>query len=169
MTVRAAPPEDQTYAVPPSAWVLGWASVAMQLVTLADRGIASEESALVSVPLAALVIAWVSAGVVRARMVRTCLAGIVLLLVTIAGVIDLVDGASPLELAGTAAAAVALGAFVSYVRSDCFGALRADRRAVPPGFGSLVVLAAVVGVLGGFTAPVDDPSRGSGVHLRIGL
>jgi hypothetical protein len=147
--------------------VLAWASVVMQLVTLADNGTAGEQSALVSVPLAALLLAYVSAGVIRARMVRTWLAGIVLVLVVLASVIDLFAGPSLLEVAGTAAAAVALGAFVSYLRSACFARLRADRVASPIGFGGLVALAALVGALGGLTAPVDSSGPGDGVHLRI--
>ncbi|MDN4163501.1 hypothetical protein [Nocardioides abyssi] len=167
MTVDAAP-REQTFAAPASAWVLAWSSVAVQMATLADRGTAGEESALVSVPIGALLVAWVSAGVVRGRMVRTCLAGVILLLVVVGGVLDLVAGPSALELAGTAAACVALGAFVSYVRSDCYARLRADRRtALPTGFTGLVVLAVVVGALGGLTAPVATADQGSGVHLRI--
>ncbi|MDN4173148.1 hypothetical protein QWY28_09360 [Nocardioides sp. SOB77] len=168
MTVDAAP-REQTYAVPASAWALAWASVAMQLVTLVDRGVADEEAALVSVPLSALVVAFVSAGVVRARMVRTCLAGIILLLVAVTSVIELVAGPSLLELVGTATAAVALAAFVSYVRSDCFAALRADRDAAPSGLGGLVAIAVLVGALGGLTAPVDRPDQGPGLHLRLDL
>ncbi|NHC24685.1 hypothetical protein G6553_16085 [Nocardioides sp. IC4_145] len=165
MTVDAAT-RGQTCTVPPSAWVLAWASVVMQLVTLADRGTAGEQSALVSMPLAALLVAYVSAGVIRARMVRTWLAGIVLVLVVLASVIDLVTGPSLTELLGTGAAVVALGAFVSYLRSDCFARLRADRDASPAGLGGLVALAALVGALGGLTAPVE-PGQEPGVHLRI--
>jgi hypothetical protein len=148
--------------------VLAWASVVMQLVTLADRGTAGEQSALVSMPLAALLVAYVSAGVIRGRMVRTWFAGIILVLVVIGGVIELVAGPSLLELLGTVAAGVALAAFVSYLRSDCFARLRADRRAaLPAGFIGLVVLAALVGALGGLTAPFDSSGQNDGVHLRI--
>ncbi|MTB95722.1 hypothetical protein GGQ22_11555 [Nocardioides sp. zg-579] len=168
MTVDAAP-REQTYDVPTSAWVLAWASVVMQLTALAERGAANGEAALISVPLSALVVAWFSAGVIRARMVRTWLAGIVLLLVTIGSVVDLVTGPPLLDLVGTAAAVAAFAAFVSYVRSDCFAALRADRDASPSGLGGLVAVAILVGALGGLIAPLDGPDQGPGVHLRIGL
>ncbi|MBC9731978.1 hypothetical protein [Nocardioides marmotae] len=168
MTVDVAP-REQTYDVPASAWVLAWASVVMQATTLADRGVADGEAALISVPLAALLVAWVSAGVIRARMVRTCLAGIVLLLVTIGSVVDLVTGPPLLDLVGTAAAVTAFAAFVSYVRSDCFAALRADRDAAPSGLAGLVAIAILVGALGGLIAPLDGPGQGPGVDLRINL
>jgi hypothetical protein len=58
------------HEVPQSAWVLGWACLAGQVASLVERGATDGDSALFSVPLSALVVAWVSHGVLRARMIR---------------------------------------------------------------------------------------------------
>lgn len=154
--------------VPSSAWVLGWASLAAQLVTLADRGPASGESALLSVPLSALVVWWVSSGVLRARMVRTWMAGIVLLLVAVLGPISLLVEPSPLSILGAITGVVAFAAFVSYVRSDLFAQLRAEPARTPAAFGGLLALAVTVGALGGLTAP-PTPDQQPDRQVRIGL
>lgn len=81
-----------THEVPGSAWVLGWACLAGQVASLFQRGPTDVLSALISVPLSALVVAWVSSGVLRARTVRTCLAVILLLLMALAFVVGALGG-----------------------------------------------------------------------------
>ena len=156
--------------VPGSAWLLGWASLAAQLVALADRGFANVPSAAVSVPLSALVVTWVSYGVLRARMVRVWLAGIILGLVSLFGLIALVVGPSLGELAEAVTSFVALGAFVTYLQSECFARYRAEPDRAGPDLTGLVSLALVVGALGGLTATESGPAdSSSGFHIRIGL
>ena len=69
--------------VPQSAWVLGWACLVGQVATLLDRGVTGADSMLLSAPLSALAVGWVSYGVLRARLVRTWFAGILLGLVAL--------------------------------------------------------------------------------------
>ncbi|HYF73417.1 MAG TPA: hypothetical protein VD864_11390 [Nocardioides sp.] len=157
------------YAVPGSAWLLGWACLASQLVSLADRGSATVESALLSVPLSALVVAWVSSGVLRARLVRTWFAGIILLLVALFGLVAVVVDPSPLTLLEVLTRVVAFGAFADYVRSDLFASLREDPSRAGPDLSGLVALAVLVGALGGLTAPAGPADRESDFHVWIGL
>lgn len=152
---------------PSSAWVLGWASLVGQVATLVERGATDAGSALISVPLSALVVAWVSYGVLRARMVRTWFAGIVLLLVALFGLLGLHGDVSLPALVGAACGVVAFAALLAYTRTGRFGLLREDPQRTVPALGGVLALAVLVGALGGLTAPVAD--QGSGVHIRISL
>jgi len=152
--------------VPQSAWVLGWACLAGQVASLVERGATDGDSALFSVPLSALVVAWVSHGVLRARMIRVWFAGILLLLTAFFGLLGLVADASLSALVAAVAGVVALVALVAYTQTDCFASLRQDKKSAGPAFGGLVAIAIVVGALGGLTAV---PGEQSGFHVRIGL
>lgn len=158
-----------THEVPRSAWVLGWASLTGQVATLAERGANATESALISVPSSAPVVAWVSYGVLRARMVRVWLAGVLLLLMALFGLVGLVGDASLSALVAAAAAVVAFAALLGYTRSDCFALLREEPRRPAPAFGGTVALAVTVGALGGLTATPSADEQQSGFHIRIGL
>ena len=166
MTVTGTP---TTHEVPQSAWVLGWACLAGQVASLAGRGVTDIDSALISVPLSALVVTWVSYGVLRARMVRTWFAGILLLLMVLFGLFGLFFDTSLPALVGVVAGVVALAALLAYTRSDCFARLREEPRRTGPAFGGLVAIAVVVGALGGLaTAPGADEQQ-VGFHIWIGL
>jgi hypothetical protein len=156
-----------TREVPASAWVLGWACLAAQVVSLSERGATDLVSALISVPLSALVVAWVSWGVLRARTVRTWLAAILLLVVALLAVLGLVVDVSLSAVVGAVASVVAVVALVAYTRTDWYAGLRGETQRGIPALRGLVVLAVVVGGLGGLTtAPGDE---GSGFHVRVGL
>jgi hypothetical protein len=156
--------------VPGSAWLLGWASLAGQLVTLAERGPANLPSALISVPLSALVVAWFSYGVLRARMVRTWIAGILLGLMSLLSLVALVVEPSLGVLAEAGTIIVAFGAFLAYIQSDCFARYRAEPDRVGPDLAGLVTLAVVVGALGGLTAANHGPAdQQSGFNVWVGL
>lgn len=159
--------QETTYAAPRAVWVLAWSSLVGQLVALADRGVTDGDSALVSVPLSALVVAWVSAGVIRGRMVRTVLAGVILAVIALASVVGLLVDPSALGLLEAVLASVSLAAYVAHVRNPVVARLQADRRAEPAGLAGLVALAILVGGLGGLTAPVPDD--GPGFHVRISV
>ena len=156
-----------THELPPSAWVLGWASLVGELASLAERGTTDAGSALISVPLSALVVGWVSYGVLRARMVRTWFAGIVLLLMALLGLVGLVLDGSLIALVEVASSVVAFVALLAYTRSDRFAELRAEPQRPVPALGGVMALAVVVGALGGLTAAAGD--QGPGVHIRISL
>lgn len=162
----------QPQEMPGSAWLLGSACLAGQVVTLVDRGLTESDAALISASLSALVVAWVSYGVLRARTVRTWLAGILLALMALLGLVDLLTDASLSDLVGAAASVTALAALVAYTRTDVFAVLREHpNRPAPPlgGLGGLVALAIVVGALGGLTAVPDARQGQSGFHVRVGL
>ena len=117
-------------------------------------------------PLSALVVAWVSSGVLRARTVRTWLAGILLVLGALFGGLGLLEDTSLLAVVRVVAIVVAAVALVAYTRSDWYAGLRETRRRVPA-LGGLVALAFLVGALGGLTAAPDtDEVR---VYNRVGL
>ena len=83
-------------AVPPlpsSIWVVAWASLAGQAVLLAWQGVRPDDevSLVLSVVLGALLVGYVSAGVVRARTVRLAFAWVVLVLSLIAELVGLVS------------------------------------------------------------------------------
>lgn len=73
-------------------------------------------------------------------------------------------------LAGAVTSAVALGAFLSYVQSECFARYRAEPDRIGPDLAGLVTLAVVVGALGGLTEASSGPDDGeTGFHVRVGL
>lgn len=153
--------------LPQSAWVLGWASLISEVATLAERGGTNAESAVLSVPLTALVVWWVSRGVLRARMVRTWFAGILLGLVALLSVVGLFADTSVFDVVTAITAIVAFAAFWSYTQSTCFARIREQPDRTVPDLGGILMLAIFVGALGGLTAPVAH--QGPGLHVRIGL
>lgn len=155
--------------VPQSAWVLGWSSLVGQVAALLARGVTDADSALLSVPLSALVVGWVSYGVLRARLVRTWFAGILLGLGALLSVVGLLLDPSPADLVGAVTAVVAFVALLAYTRTDAFARLREDPRALGQAFGALVLLAVTVGALGGLALAPGDERQGSGFNIRIGL
>jgi hypothetical protein len=155
--------------VPRSAWVLGWACFAGQVAALLARGTTDADSALLSVPLSALVVGWVSYGVLRARLVRTWFAGILLGISALLGGVGLLLEPSPANLVAVATSAVAFAALLAYTRTAAFARLREDPRALGQAFGPLVALAVTVGALGGLTLAPGDDRQGSGFNVRIGL
>lgn len=158
-----------TPAVPQSAWVLGWACLAGEVATLVERGTTDADSALLSVPLSALVVAWVSYGVLRARMVRVWLAAVLLLLTALFGLVALLAEASVSAVVGAVTSVVAFAALLVYTRSQCFAQLHEEPRGKVPALGGLVAMAVVVGALGGLATDPGADDHQSGFHVRVGL
>lgn len=158
-----------THEVPQSAWVLGWACLAGEVATLVDRGATDAASALISVPLSALVVAWVSYGVLRARMVRVWFAASLLLLTALFGLVALVVDPALSTLVGVVTGVVAFAALLVYTRSDCFAWLHEGPPRKIPALGGLVAIAVAVGALGGLAATPGADDQQSGFHIRIGL
>ncbi|WP_395690265.1 hypothetical protein [Nocardioides sp.] len=157
---------------PPSAWALAWMCLAGQVLALAARGPSRSDPVwvLLSMVLSAAVVAWVSAGVLRARTGRLVLVWIVFgiqLLLVVAGLATGESGlAAALEVVPAVGQAVALWCFC---RTDWFRQERerGGDEAGRPSVAGLVLVAVVVGALGGFTAPAtgDNPPQ----QLRVGL
>jgi hypothetical protein len=140
---------EQPGATPPlpsSIWVVALASLAGQAVLLVREGarLDDEVSLVLSVVLGALLVGYVSAGVVRARTVRVVVAWVVLSLAT---------------------TAVALAGLARFRRTDWY-AWQCKKSPVHDGarIGHLVTIGVLVGVLGGLIGPVDD-----GLDVRISV
>lgn len=143
--------------------MVAWASLVGQAVFLVQHGVRDdgELSLLVSVVLSALILGYVSAGVVRARMVRFVLAMVALSLVLVAEIVGLVGVDGPTDtvvlLFSLATTVVSLAALASFSRTDWFSWQRTKppaRQGTP--IVPLVAIAVLVGVMGGLIGPVDN-------------
>ena len=160
-----------TPPLPSSIWVVAWASMAGQAVRVVPQGVRldDEVSLVLSVVLGALVVGYVSAGVVRARTVRLVLAWVVLVLGLIAELVGLVSvddlGQAALVILSLATTVVALAGLARFRRTDWY-AWQRTKPSVHDGtpIGQLVAIGVVVGVLGGLAVPVDD-----GLNVRISV
>lgn len=157
--------------VPAAAWALAWICLAGQVLALVLRGPSASDpsSVLVSVVLSALVVGWVSAGVVRARPGRFWFAAILFGLMAVLGVVSVVvqlPETDPGELLELGFSVAQLGALVALSRTAYFRALRADPSRAPDVAG-LVLVAIVVGALGGLTAPSIGQDGPRQVQVRL--
>lgn len=157
---------EQTVVTPPlprSIWVVALASLAGQAVLLVHEGVRLDDeiSLALSVVLGALLVGYVSAGVVRARTVRLVLAWVVLgmgLVTELAGLISVDDPRqASLAVLSIATTAVALAALARFRRTDWY----AWQRTKPPShdgapIGRLVAIGVLVGLLGGLVGPAGD-------------
>lgn len=148
--------------LPDSAWVLGWLFLGGQVVQILQRGFNQSGPAWVvlSVVLTAVVVRWFAAGVLRARTGRLVVVWILLSL----GLLFSLLGGDLLVTAFTAAQLVALGVFSS---TDYFRIQRTRNDATSVEIGGVLVLAVVVGILGGLTAQSDGDNPP--IQLRVGL
>ncbi|MGN0065327.1 MAG: hypothetical protein ACI379_13895 [Nocardioides sp.] len=163
-----AAPSGQHPPLPGSIWVVAWASLAGQAVALLDRGTRSgdETGMLLSVVLGAVIVGYVSAGVVRARPIRVALAWLVLVLSGGGELFLLLSGDTQDELVGLALVAtsvVAIAALWSFCLSDWYAWQRGrPSTGLGESIGGLVLIAVVVGVLGGMAAPAEN-----GIQLNV--
>ena len=157
--------------LPTSIWVVAWASLAGQAVLLARQGgrLEDEVSLVISVALGAIIVGYVSAGVVRARTVRLVLAWVVLVLSAVGELVGLVSvddpGQAALTVLALATTAMAMAGLAMFHDTDWFAWQRTKpsvREGAP--IGQLVAIGVFVGVLGGVTGPVDD-----GFDVRISV
>lgn len=157
---------NSTPSLPRSIWVVAWASLAGQALLLSEQGVRfeNEVSLVVSVALGALLVAYVSSGVVRARTVRLVLAWIVLLVSLVVELIALPE-AEVLDLLSLGSTIVTVAALAVFSRTHWF-AWQRDKPSTRQGasIAGLVAVAVLVGVLGGLTGPVDD---GVQVDVRV--
>jgi hypothetical protein len=159
-------PGPTTPPLPTSIWVLAWVSLASQVATFVLRGAKAEnEASLIgSVLLGVLLVVFVSAGVIRARMVRVVLVWVVLALSGLAELVGLFNPDTAADvvgsLVGLATTVVSLVALNQFRQSAWY----AWQRTKPPtdqgeSISGLLAIAAVVGVLGGLVGPADDGFR----------
>jgi hypothetical protein len=157
--------------LPRSIWVVAWVSLAGQVLLLVQEGVRHDDavSLVGSVVLGALLVGYVSAGVVRARTVRLVLAWVVLVLSAIAELVGLGlaedPGDAALLVLSLATTALAVAGLARFRRTDWY----AWQRTKPPAregapIGQLVAVGVIVGALGGLSAPADD---GVQVSVRV--
>ena len=165
---------EQPGATPPlprSIWVVAVASLAGQAVLLARPGgrLDDEISLVLSVVLGALVVGYVSAGVVRARTVRLVLAWVVLVLgmiVELVGLVSIDDlGRATLDVLSLATTTAALAGLAKFSGTDWYAWQRTKPSAHEGApIGQLVAIGVLVGVMGGLTGPVGD-----GLDVRVNV
>lgn len=157
--------------LPRSIWIVAWASLAGQAVLLAQQGVRSDDevSLVLSVVLGALLVGYVSAGVIRARTVRLVVAWVVLVLSLIVELVGVATFDGPrqgvLAVLALGTTVVLMAGLASFHRTGWF----AWQRQKPPAhagapIGRLVAIGVLVGVLGGLVGVVDD-----GFDVRISV
>lgn len=162
-----------TPPLPQSIWVLAWVSLVGQVITVLGRGLGQPNaiSYLLSMALGIALLTFVSAGVVRARGFRVGLAWVVLVLSTGFGLLAVVNGGSTVDvltaLLAVAINGVSLVALHRFSQSDWY----AWQKTRPPAtegasIRGLLVIAAVVGALGGVTGAATE--TGTGFSFRLG-
>ncbi|MCF6379856.1 hypothetical protein L2K70_19765 [Nocardioides KLBMP 9356] len=163
-TTVDAPPTPGWPAVPTSAWALAWSFVAGQVIALAERGPQDDSAWPLSILAGVVVVTFVSHGVMRARWVRFWLVVLLLVASAVAALFDLVNDG------WTAAGAALLGLSLlqlllldRFSRTEWFS-WHAARRPDPPPLTSILLVAALVGVLGGVLGASPD---GIGAHLDL--
>jgi len=156
--------------LPVQAWLLGWAYLAAQVVYVLDHGTRPVDAwTLASMLLGALLVTWVASGVLQGRTVRLVLVWVVTALVLLVEVLDLAGARSGSRAPGWPAlelltSLACVGALIGYTRTPYFRWQRSHPRAHGPSRAPVLMLAVVVGLLGGVSAASDDV----GVHVRFG-
>lgn len=155
--------------VPAAAWGLAWACLVGQLLLLGERGAQSSDAVPLSMLLGAILVAWVSHGVLTGRTVRLVLVSVLFAVTAIFDLVALMDagiaGVSGWPFVGLAASLVQLAALVAFTRTEYFAWQRSRPRVPGPPLGSLIAVAVVVGILGGVTGSASDAPTQISVNL----
>ncbi len=162
VTYREAASGPPVEHLPLAAWLLAWSFLGGQLVTAAVNGFQDESAWPLSILLGAVLVAFFSYGVLRARMVRTVLVGVLLGVGALAELAGVLAG-NERELLALAVTGVQLACFVWFVRSPWF-AWQRGRPEGGPSLAPLMGMAVAVGVLGGLVGATDT---GANFELRV--
>ena len=161
MTTSERYVDEQAPPVPQPAWALAVLSLGQQVVRIFVEGRGSN-SLVPSMLLGAVVVGWVSYGVLTARTVRTWLVLIVLVLGIVAESVTFLEGPTFYKTFGVTIAVLQLICLSKFSQTSYV----AWQRARPPnaggGLGGLVVIAILVGAIGGYVGAADD-----GFNVRI--
>ncbi|MFL6106554.1 MAG: hypothetical protein ACJ72L_06305 [Marmoricola sp.] len=156
------PATEHRYAVPESAWVLGWLFLAEQAIRLALDGVGENNVILVSAIISALLVAWFSYGVLTARPVRGMIVLVLMWLASIALAITFLTDPSIANLGALAVTVVQLIALLAFRKTPYFAWQRTRPHRNVAGLEPLIWMAVVVGVLGGIIG-----SGGGGLGLTL--
>jgi hypothetical protein len=158
-------PAQPALPVPTAAWALAWSCLAEQVLVLGERGAQSSATGmLLSALIGAVVVAWVSNGVLTARRGRLILVWAMFVLGAILYGVALLDaspaGASDWRLVHFASSLVQLACLAWFTNTEYFAWQRSRPRAPAAGLGGLILVAVLVGALGGVIgSPEDAPVR----------
>lgn len=157
--------------LPPAAWALAGSSALAQAVTVADRGLKSDEAwaVLVSMFLGALLVWWFAVGVLSARTGRLfviwLLLGAALVAETVVVLDEALAGEVGVPVLRLATSVLMLGSLWWFTRTAYFAWQRT--RPTHPGPSRAGVLA--VAVLVGLSAGVVDNDPGAPLHVQVDL
>lgn len=146
---------EEPQQLPAQAWVMAWAFLVGQLMTLAEQG-RGTNSLLPSMLLGAVIIGWIAHGVLRARTVRVVLVWIVLFLAGLAYIVGVFDDPSGWGVAQLAITAVQFVYFVRFTKTPYYAWQRSRPHARRPSLAGLVAIAIAVGALGGVVGANDN-------------
>ncbi|WP_067434270.1 DUF3592 domain-containing protein [Nocardioides jensenii] len=152
--------------LPVAAWALAWSCLAAQVIHITEVGFRQDETgAAPSMLLGALLVGWGASGVLVGKLVRSLLAWALFV------VFVLVDGAAAStgstdfsEVLNFAASLAQLGSLWWFTSTDFVARQRAKHVVFRPRLGPLIAVAALVGLLGGLTAPAEAP-----VHMQVNV
>lgn len=160
-----------TPPLPASIWVVALAALVSQVLMLTEQGLRGGDAVSlgVSVGIGAFLAGYISAGVVRARLIRLVIAWLLLVLSFLAHLAEVASGAAsrqgPLAVVSLTLATVLLAGLAAFHRTDWY----AWQRRKPPAregarIGQLVAIGVLVGVVAGVVAPSED-----GLNAKISV
>jgi len=152
--------------VPAAAWAFALSCLAGQLIVVAHHGRDDSNQLLGSMILGALVIAFFAHGVLRARTVRMILVWTIYVVATLGLTIDAVRDPSSWTLANWAITVVQFALFIRFTRTDYYKWQASRPRTKGPSLAGLIVIAVLVGALGGYAGAAGV--SGNGAHVRFG-
>lgn len=156
--------------LPSAAWALAWSCLAGQVVLLLEVGARDPGAAdtVLSMLLSALVVCWVSAGVLAARTGRLVVVWLlfaVMLVGDVAVLLDVgTDGVLAWPAAHLALSVVQIAALAWFTSTPYFRWQRTRPRVAGPSLRPLLGIAAAVGLLGGLTSSVVHRAP---VHVQL--
>lgn len=155
--------------VPAAAWGLAWSCLVGQLLLLGERGAQSSDAVPLSMLLGAVLVAWVSHGVLTGRTGRLVLVWVLFVVTAIGDGVALLDGGlsgvTGWPFVRLTASLVQIVALVWFTRTEYFAWQRSRPRVPGPPLGSLIAVAVVVGILGGVTGSAADAPTQISVNL----
>ena len=163
-------PAQPALPVPTAAWVLAWSCLADQVLVLGERGAKSSTTGmLVSALIGAVVVAWIAKGVLTARRGRLILVWAMFVLASILCGVALIDasvaGTSGWRFVHFASSLVQLACLAWFTNTKYFAWQRSRPKTAAAGLGGLILVAVLVGALGGVIGAPEDAAMRFQIHV----
>ena len=163
-------PAQPALPVPTAAWALAWSCLADQVLVLGERGAkASTTGMLVSALIGAVVVAWIAKGVLTARRGRLILVWAMFVLASILCGVALIDasvaGTSGWRFVHFASSLVQLACLAWFTNTKYFAWQRSRPKTAAAGLGGLILVAVLVGALGGVIGAPEDAAMRFQIHV----